>query len=89
MELEDNIVELIDEDGKSIVFEYLMALEYNEKEYVILVPMDQLEDDEEDEVVILRVEQDEEGEDIYVHIEDEEEVEDVFEAFCAVIQQDE
>lgn len=93
MEEQNNIVELIDEDGKTLSFEYLMTLDYGENEYVILVPLEPFDDNDDeltgDEVVILKVEQDENGDDIYVSIEDEAELDEVFDAFSEIIAQDE
>ncbi len=92
MDEQSNIIELIDEDGKTLSFEYLMTLDYGENEYVILSPLEPYDDSDEltgDEVVILRVEQDENGDDIYVSIEDEKELDEVFDAFSEIIAQDE
>jgi len=82
----NNIVELIDEQGKSIEFEYLMNLDYGGREYILLRPLDQ-DDGQEDEVVILRVEQDENGEDVYTSIEDEDEANEILEAFNEIINE--
>ncbi|NLN42435.1 MAG: DUF1292 domain-containing protein [Clostridiales bacterium] len=93
MEDQSNIIELVDEDGKILSFEYLMTLDYGENEYVILVPMAPYDDSEDDltgdEVVILKVEQDENGDDVYISIEDEKELDEVFDAFSEIIAQDE
>ena len=92
MDEHSNIIELIDEEGKTLSFEYLMTLDYGENEYVILTPLEPYDDSDEltgDEVVILRVEQDENGDDIYVSIEDEKELDKVFDAFSEIIVQDE
>lgn len=92
MDEQSNIIELIDEDGKTLSFEYLMTLDYGKNEYVILSPLEPYDDSDEltgDEVVILRVEQDENGDDIYVSIEDEKELDEVFDAFSEIIAQDE
>ncbi|MFY9176226.1 MAG: DUF1292 domain-containing protein [Caldicoprobacterales bacterium] len=92
MEEHNNIIELIDEDGNTLSFEYLMTLDYKENEYVVLVPLQTYEDYPEeltgDEVVILRVEQDENDDDIYVSIEDENELDEVFDVFSEIISQD-
>ncbi|NLC44658.1 MAG: DUF1292 domain-containing protein [Clostridiales bacterium] len=82
-----NIVELIDENNELIAFEYLMSLDYDDKEYIALMPI--IEDSESigDEIVILRVEQDEDGNDYYAAIEDDEELEDVFDAVNQVYEQ--
>jgi len=92
MDEQNNVVELIDEDGKTLSFEYLMTLDYGENEYVILMPLEPYDDSDEltgEEVVILRIEQDENGDDIYVSIEDEKELDEVFDAFSEIIAQDE
>ena len=93
MEEQNNIVELVDEEGNTLSFEYLMTLDYDEREYVVLAPMepseDQIQELDGGEVVILRVEQDENDDDIYVSIEEEEELDDVFDAFSEIIAQNE
>jgi len=82
----DNIVELVDEQGESIQFEYLMNLDYGGREYILLRPLEQ-EDGQEDEVVILRVEEDENGDDVYTSIEDEKEANEILEAFNVIIDE--
>ena len=77
----DNIIILNDEDGNEVQFEFLDLIEYDEEEYVVLLPM---EEDEEDsgEVVILKVEDTEsEEEESYVSVDDEETLNKVFEIF--------
>ena len=76
----DNIIILNDEEGKEVKFEFLDLIDYNQEEYVILLPVE--EDEEGDQVVILKVEQTEnEDEESYVGVEDEEELNAVFEIF--------
>ncbi|HHU49129.1 MAG: DUF1292 domain-containing protein [Caldicoprobacterales bacterium] len=82
-----NIVELIDENDRTISFEHIMTLEFDEKEYIVLAPIIHESESEEDEVVILRVEQDENGDDYYVGIEDEDELAEVFAAVNEVYEQ--
>ena len=48
-----NIIELTDENGDVIEFEFLDLIEYDNAEYVVLLPV---EDDGSGEVVILKVE---------------------------------
>lgn len=91
MEMESHVIELIDENNEVVQFEHLLTLDFGDREYMVLLPMEE-EDDidtEEGEVVILRVEQDDEGNDIYVSIEDEEELEEVFQAFLQVMAREE
>ena len=73
MERED-IVELIDEDGNEVSFEHLMTLEHNGKSYICLVPVEPMEDIEEDELVIMRIETDADGNDCYASVDDEDEL---------------
>ena len=76
----DNIVVLNDEEGKEVKFEFLDLIEYENEEYVILLPLDEGEDSEE--VVILKVEDtDSEEEESYVSVDDEEILNAVFEIF--------
>ena len=84
---EMNIIELIDENSEVISFEHIMTLDYAEREYIVLSPVDQESDSDEDEIVILRVEQDENGEDILVGIDDGEELDTVVEAYEELAKQ--
>ena len=80
MEELDNIIVLNDEDGNEVQFEFLDLIEYEEEEYVVLLPMEESEDDA-GEVVILKVEDTEAEEESYVSVDDEETLNTVFEMF--------
>ncbi len=88
MERED-IVELVDEDGQAVRFEHLMTLEHGGKPYICLVPVDPMDDVDEDELVILRIETDADGNDVYATIEDEAELDAVFEKYLEIAEADE
>lgn len=76
----NNIITLNDENGEEVQFEFLDLIEYNEEEYVILLPVEETE--EAGEVVILKVENTEsEEEESYVGVEDEDELNAVFAIF--------
>lgn len=79
----DNIIVLNDENGDEIEFEFLDLIEYEGEEYVILLPVEDEEDEEEPgEVVILKLEDtDNEDEESYVSVDDEEILNAVFEKF--------
>ena len=66
-EEEEGVLLLTDENGDEIAFEYLDCIEYEGKEYLVLMPMDE----EEGEVVILEVEPVDEENENYLSIEDE------------------
>ena len=78
----DNIIILNDEDGNEVQFEFLDLIDYDEEEYVVLLPVEEDSEDEIGEVLILKVEQTEsEDEESYVGVEDEEILNKVFEIF--------
>ena len=66
-EEEVSILTLTDENGAEVEFEYLDVIEYEGKEYLILLPMDE----ETDEIVILEVEPVDEENENYLAVEDE------------------
>ena len=67
------------EDGNEVHFEFLDLIEYNDEEFVILLPYD--DSDEADEVVILKVEDVESELESYVSIDDEDTLNAVFVIF--------
>ena len=73
----DNRIVLNDEDGNEIEFEFLDVVEVDDKEYVVLLPV---EDAEKGEVVIFRIEGDVDDES-YISLDNEEEADKVFQAF--------
>ena len=74
----DNIIELNDEKGNAVRFEFLDLIEYDNEEYVILLPID----DNADEVVILKVDDDGNSEEeSYVSVEDQDTLDAVFQIF--------
>ena len=78
----DNIIVLNDEDGKEVQFEFLDLVELDSEEYVVLLPIAEEGEEDEGEVVILKVEDtDSEDEESYVSVDDEEVLSKVFEMF--------
>ena len=66
-EEESSILTLTDDKGVDTDFEYLDCIEYKEKEYLILMPVDTVET----EIVILEVEPVDEENENYLAVEDE------------------
>ena len=66
-EEEVSILTLTDENGADVEFEYLDCIEYQGKEYLILLPVAE----EEAEIVILEVEPVDEENENYLAVEDE------------------
>ena len=85
----ENIIELVDEEGNEVNFEHLMTLEHEGKAYICLVPVEPMDDVEEDELVIMRIETDEEGNDFYATIDDDDELDAVFERYLEIVEADE
>ena len=70
---EDQIIETIDENGNLIKFELFDIVEVDEKEYALLLPVDE---EEGDEVVLMRLSKD--GDDyLFETIDDDAEFEKV------------
>ncbi len=77
-----NIIVLSDENGEDVQFEFLDLIEYDSEEYVVLLPVIEEGEEEDGEVVILKVEDSEDDEDeSYVSVDDEETLNQVFEIF--------
>ena len=66
---EDELVELIDENGEKTLFEHLATLEYKGESYLALC--DPEADEDNLEVFILKIDQDENGEDVYTVPDDD------------------
>ena len=66
-EEEVSILTLTDDKGNDVDFEYLDCIEYNGKEYLVLMPMDE----ESTEIVILEIEPVDEENENYLAVEDE------------------
>lgn len=79
----DNIVTLNDENGNEVQFEFLDLVELDNEQYIVLLPIANEEDEEEGEVVILKIEDtdDESDEESYVSVEDEDVLMKVFNIF--------
>ena len=76
-EEEVSILTLTDENGADVDFEYLDCIEYQDKEYLVLMP----EGDESGEIVILEVEPVDEELENYLAVEDEAVLDAVYNIF--------
>ena len=76
-EEEVSILTLTDENGADVEFEYLDCIEYQGKEYLILLPVAE----EEAEIVILEVEPVDEENENYLAVSDEAVLEAVYAIF--------
>ena len=76
-EEESSIITLTDEKGNDTDFEYLDCIEYEGKEYLVLIPAEE----DADEIVILEVEPVDEENENYLAVEDEAVLNAVYEIF--------
>jgi len=77
MEEEDSILTLTDENGEEMQFEYLDCIEYEGKEYLVLMPLDE----ESAEIVILEIQPVDEENENYLAVEDEAVLDAVYDIF--------
>jgi uncharacterized protein YrzB (UPF0473 family) len=75
---EKQFIETVDEDGNIVNFELFDIVEFEEKEYALLLPAESKEEDEYDELVLMKLTKD--GEEyLFEAIEDDEEFDKVAE----------
>ena len=74
---EEAIISLTDEEGNEVEFELIDSVDYEGKEYLILLPPD----DEAAEVVILEVEPHKDGTETYITVNNEDTLNAVYEIF--------
>ncbi len=76
-EEESSVLTLTDENGVDMDFEYLDCIEYEGKEYLVLMPAEE----ESNEIVILEIEPVDEENENYLAVEDEAVLTAVYEIF--------
>lgn len=75
-EVETGILTFVDDEGKDVRFEILDVVTLDEKEYLVVLPVDEIDSG----VLILEIKQ-EDGEEVYDTVTDDEEAERVFAKF--------
>ena len=76
-EEESELLILTDENGEDVEFEYLDSIDYEGKEYIVLIPADE----ESSEIVILEVEPVDEENENYLSVKDEDTLNAVYGIF--------
>ena len=76
-EEETSILTLTDENGNDVDFEYLDCIDYEGKEYLVLMPADEVAT----EIVILEVEPVDEENENYLSVDDEKTLNAVYDVF--------
>lgn len=79
----DNIIILNDENGNEVKFEFLDLIDFENEQYVVLLPIQEGGEEDDGEVVILKLEDtdEESDEESYVSVEDEDTLMQVFNIF--------
>ncbi len=90
MDFEDNLIQLVDEDGEELNFEVILTFDYEDKTYIVLTPADDDLFGEDDDSTAelaeldgadaddLEDDEEEEGDLIILEVTQDEEGEDVF-----------
>lgn len=52
---ENNIIETVDENGETISFQLFDIIEFEEKDYALLLPVEEDEESDETEMVLMRL----------------------------------
>ena len=77
VEEETSVLTLTDENGQEVDFEYLDCIEYQGKEYLVLMPVEELST----EIIILELEPVDEEIEYYLSVQDEDTLNAVYEIF--------
>ncbi len=85
-EEQDDRIELIDEEGNTVTLDHLATLEYEGESFLVLSDPENEQDDDSEEIIIMKIEQDNQGNDIYVQ-PDEETENAVFEYFLSMLDE--
>ena len=76
-ENEDALITLVDDEGNEVEFEFLDVVEYEGEEYIVLIE----NDEDADEVVILKINPIDDDTEEYVSIDDEDLLQKLFDIF--------
>lgn len=87
MEEDDDIITLYNEEtDKDEEFYHLATLDVDNRWFIVMKPVQKLDDIEEDEVLIYEIGENEEGNDVFLAIEDEDLLQRVFDEFMAEVE---
>jgi len=86
-EITESFITLIDENEQPVQFDLLMSFAYEGKRYIALLPLEQVEGVEEDEVILLEVIKGNDGE-TYKPIENPILLDEVFNEFLELFEEE-
>jgi len=75
---------LYDENGDEVEFDVITKLDIEDKEYVIVTPLNE----DSDDAIALRIDKGEDGEEVLVTVEDDDEFEMIEEAYETLFAED-
>lgn len=87
MDNELDTITLYGEEGEEAEFQILTKIDLEDKEYFIVVPVDDTTNDNE-EAIAFRVDKNESGEEVFVVVEDDDEFALVSEAYETLFSED-
>ena len=83
--MEENMIEIVDEEGKTYKLEILDIINKDDVDYVVALP-----EDSEDEVVILEVQPDEDSDSAsYVEVDDDDLADEIFNEYISKMDTEE
>jgi len=85
-EEDDDLIELVDEEGETTLFELLASFDFEGAHYLAVSEPTEEEDPESMQVIMLKTAQDEDGQDTYVTIDDDDESEAAFNYFLTLVE---
>ncbi len=83
---EANEVVLLDDEGNEVHFDHLMTFFHEKERYIALLPMDEVKNVADDEVILLHIVS-KDGEDVYEPIENEVLLQEVFDTFLELFEE--
>lgn len=86
MEDRDQLVTLLDEQGREVVFDLVVTFDYDGRRYAALLPVDDVDGVGDDEVVLLEVVREDGGE-VYRTIDNEILLDEVFREFLELFDE--
>ena len=86
---DEDIVELVTDDGKKLKFYFVGTIEYKGKNYSAFEPAEEIDGMEDDDLVIFELAGDDEETADLLPVEDDKLLDEVFEEFCRVLEEDE
>lgn len=84
-----DFITIVDEEtNEEYELEVVSSMEYNNETYLLLLPADMDEDDDDYGFVILRAGEDENGEQFFESVDEEDTLNEVYERFMAILDEE-